>query len=231
MRNSVQDGGNTSEMTFTKCVPFLTSVNAECHGSITSEQVVIRKQGRPQKLLLFQQFLRALLIGIIQMQMPPDTSKDVVLNSKLFLNYSKFLSERFCQYGLVISCWPFKIIIATLVNSELSFLETDLQQKREEGVSESSAERLLVGKASTHSENCEHRDISVCINKHLQENQQTPLGLVVLLEKGFAATSRQLLLDPSHIWNCLSLWLNIIHQRCLALSPLATFNQNRASSH
>lgn len=85
-------------------MPFLTSVNAECHGSITSEQVVIRKQGRPQKLLLFQQFLRALLIGIIQMQMPPDTSKEVVLNSKLFLNYSKFLRERFCQYGLVISC-------------------------------------------------------------------------------------------------------------------------------
>lgn len=71
-----------------------------------------------------------------------------------------------------------------MVNSELSFLETDLQRKREEGVSESSAERLLVGKASTRSEDCEHRDMCVCIYKHLQENQQTPLGLVVWLEKG-----------------------------------------------
>lgn len=73
------------------------------------------------------------------------------------------------------------------------------EKEREEGVSKSSAERLSVGKASTHSEDCEHGDVSVCIYKYLQENQQPPLGLVVWLEKGFAAMSRQLLLDPSHI--------------------------------
>lgn len=73
------------------------------------------------------------------------------------------------------------------------------EKEREEGVSESSAERLLVGKASTRSEDCEYRDTSVCIYNHLQENQQPPLGLVVWLEKRFAAMSRQLLLYPSHI--------------------------------
>lgn len=98
----MQDRNNIGWKSSKKRMPFLTSVSAECRGTTSSEQAIIRKQHRPPKLFLLQLFLRAILIGVIQIQTPPDMSNNTIFN--FLLNYSKFLSEKLFLYELVISC-------------------------------------------------------------------------------------------------------------------------------